>query len=84
MVAGPFDPETGELTPREPSLDLVSLCRELNARGAAYIVVDGFAIRAAGYARVTSDVDFVIDPALDNAAKVFAALATLPDGCVRE
>ncbi|HEY8900975.1 MAG TPA: nucleotidyltransferase [Chthoniobacterales bacterium] len=85
MANGPHDPETGELIPREPSLeDLVALCRELNARDAAYVVVGGFAIRAAGYSRNTQDVDLVIDATLENEAKVFAALATLPDGCVRE
>lgn len=85
MADGPFDPETGELIPREPSLeDLVALCRELNVRGASYLVVGGFAIRAAGYPRTTHDVDLVIDPGLENEARVFAALETLPDGCVRE
>lgn len=80
-----FDPETGELIPRVPKLeDLVALCRELNARRAAYVVVGGFAIYAAGLARNTGDVDLVIDPSLENEAKVFDALATLPDGCVRE
>lgn len=85
MDDGPFDPETGELVPREPSLeDLVALCRELNQRSADYVVVGGFAIRAAGLMRHTNDVDILMDPALVNEAKVFAALATLPDGCVRE
>jgi hypothetical protein len=29
MADGPFDPETGELIPRDPSVEnLVSLCRE--------------------------------------------------------
>ncbi len=85
MADGPFDPETGELTSRDPSLeDLVSLCRELNARGASYLVVGGFAIRAVGYDRPTKDVDLVVDADLRNEALVFDALATLPDGCVRE
>lgn len=73
------------LTPREPSVeDVVALCRELNARGARYLVVGGFAIRQAGYGRNTSDIDLLVDPSLENEAKIFAALATLPDGCVRE
>jgi hypothetical protein len=39
MADGPFDPETGELIPRDPSVeDLVSLCRELHAQGAKLIV----------------------------------------------
>ena len=29
--------------------DVVALCRELNQRGARYVVVGGFAILAAGY-----------------------------------
>ncbi len=74
-----------ELTPREPSVeDVVNICRELNARGASYMVVGGFAVRQAGYSRTTSDIDLLVDPAPENEAKVFEALATLPDGCVRE
>ena len=37
------------LEPREPKLeDLVSLCRELNKQQARYVVIGGFAMRAAG------------------------------------
>jgi hypothetical protein len=85
VADGPFDPETGELIPKPPEReDLVALCRELNERGARYVVVGGFAIIVAGLPRTTGDVDLVIDASLENEAKVFAALATLPDGCVRE
>lgn len=85
MADGPFDPETGELTPREPTLeDLVGLCRELCARGARFLVVGGFAIRASGLARNTGDVDLLIEASPENERRVFDALATLPDGCVRE
>lgn len=85
MADGPFDPETGELIPREPALqDLVELCRELNARGAEYLVVGGFAIRALGLGRGTGDIDLVIDSTLANEEKVFSALETLPDQCVKE
>lgn len=41
-------------------------------------------MRAAGYARHTGDLDLVVDAALENEAKVFDALATLPDKAVRE
>jgi hypothetical protein len=64
--------------------DLVSLCRELHAQGAKFIVVGGFSIRAAGYGRHTTDIDILIDADLENEARVYEALATLPDGCVRE
>lgn len=85
MADGPFDPDTGELVPRDPSLeDLVNLCRELNSRGAKYVVVGGFAVRAAGYSRHTGDVDLIIGTDLDNEAKVFTALESLPDQCVKE
>lgn len=39
--------------------DLVALCRELNQRGAKYVVVVGFAIIAAGFPRFTGDVDLM-------------------------
>lgn len=85
MVDGPHSPETSELTSRAPERsDIVNLCRELNERGARYLVIGGFAIIAAGYARTTGDVDLLIDADLDNEAKVFKALETLPDKCVKE
>ena len=60
MAHGPFDPETGELIPRDPSVeDQISLCRQLLARGAIFMVVGGFSIRAAGYRRHTGDIEFL-------------------------
>lgn len=74
-----------ELTSRQPSVeDLVNLCRELNARGARYVVVGGFAVRSAGYIRETGDVDLLVDTALANESRIFAALESLPDKAVRE
>ena len=64
--------------------DLAGLCRELNQRGAKYVVVGGWAIIAAGLPRVTTDVDLMVAADLENEAKVFSALATLPDNAVRE
>lgn len=79
------DGASGELASREPSVeDVVEICRELNARGARYIVVGGFAIRQAGYPRTTIDIDLLVDPELENETKVFDALAILPDGAVKE
>ena len=74
-----------ELTCREPTVeDLRELCRALNDRGAKYVVVGGFAIRAAGYIRSTMDVDVIIAADHENQARVFAALATLPDHAASE
>jgi hypothetical protein len=71
------------LESREPSVeDLVDLCRELNAHGARYLVVGGFAVRAAGYIRSTMDVDLIIDTEPENEARVFEALRSLPDRAV--
>ena len=85
------DPEFGgsssqeALEPREPSTeDLVDLCGHLNQLGAKYIVIGGFAIKAAGYIRSTMDVDLIIETSLSNEAKVYQALETLPDQAVKE
>ena len=64
--------------------DLAKLCRELNQRGAKYVVVGDFAIISAGMPRLTTDVDLMVAADLENEAKVFAALSTLPDNAVRE
>jgi hypothetical protein len=72
-------------TGRMPTLeDLVEICRELNSRGTNYVVVGGFAIRVAGYMRETMDMDFLVDPSLENEAKVCKALEILPDKAVLE
>lgn len=78
-------PAPEELEPREPTLeDLRDLCRELNRQAARYVVIGGFAIRAAGYNRRTMDVDLIVAQDSENEARVYAALATLPDNAVRE
>lgn len=64
--------------------DLVNLCRELNVRGAKYIVIGGFAIIAAGLPRTTADIDLLVADDLANEAKVYSGLSTLPDNAVRE
>lgn len=78
-------PPAEELTTRVPEeADLVALCRKLNELGAKYVVIGGFAIIVAGFARTTADVDLLIDTSLENEALVFKALEILPDKAVRE
>src|SRR5262245_56178471 len=78
-------PSDHELESREPTLeDLRDLCRALNERGARYVVIGGFAIRAAGYNRRTMDIDLLVASDADNEPRVFDALATLLDQAVRE
>ncbi|MBI1177386.1 hypothetical protein GC207_08095 [bacterium] len=74
---------TEPLKSREPSLeDLLELCRHLNAAGARYVVVGGWAIRNAGYARHTVDIDLIIDASIENENRVRRALENLPDRAV--
>ncbi len=73
------------LESREPTVeDLVRLCAQLNSVGARYMVIGGFAMRAAGYDRRTMDIDLLIDAEVTNEAKVYAALAYLPDNAASE
>ena len=73
------------LEPRTPAVeDLVDLCRILNELGALYVVVGGFAVRGAGYIRETMDIDLIMDASLENEAKVYRALESLPDQAVKE
>jgi phosphoserine phosphatase len=68
------------LASREPTVeDLRDLCRELNQRGAKYVVMGGFAMLAANYNRRTMHVDLLVAADLENEAKVYSALSTLPD-----
>ena len=76
---------SSELISRPPQReDVVGLCRELNRLGAKYVVIGGLAVIEAGYPRTTGDIDLLVDPALENEAKIFDALATLPVSCVRD
>jgi hypothetical protein len=79
------DRPSNELEPREPTVeDLRDLCRELNLRGAKYVVVGGFAIRAANYIRRTMDVDLIVAADAENEARIYSALSTLSDNAARE
>src|SRR5215211_4022549 len=74
-----------QFTTRIPEeADLVALCRTLNDLGARYIVIGGFAIILAGFARATAHVDLLIDTSLDSEALVYKALEILPDKAVRD
>ena len=74
--------------PRPPRIpdsgDLVALCRELNARGARYVVIGGLAMAQQGLVRATEDVDLLIERSRENQRKVRDALEILPDRAVRE
>ena len=70
---------------RPPTLaDLLLLCRSLNAQGARYLVIGGFAVNQHGFTRATMDIDLLVDGARENQVKVKKSREVLPDKAVRE
>ena len=77
--------DNGDLGCRPPlDGDLAEVCRILNEQGAEYLVIGGFAIIHAGYGRFTEDIDLIIETSLENEAKAYRALESLPDQAVKE
>jgi hypothetical protein len=65
---------------RAPEIeDLVELCRSLNAAGARYVLIGGFAVILHGYVRATKDIDLLVDASTANIRAVKSALSSLPD-----
>ena len=78
-------PDHDALECREPTLeDLVEVCRHLNEAGARYVVVGGFAIRAAGWPRQTMNIDLLVLTGVENEQLVKTALRFLPDKAIDE
>jgi hypothetical protein len=70
---------------RAPTLeDLAGLCRALNEAKARYVVVGGFAMRAAGFQRNTMDVDLLVETGVENETRVIKGMMSLPDKVARE
>lgn len=79
------EPEPEREVTRVPTdADLVSLARELNRLGVAYVVVGGFAINRLGLVRATEDIDLLIARDRANQVLVKQALEILPDRAIRE
>jgi hypothetical protein len=78
-------PESGREVTRVPTdADLVSLARELNRLGVAYVVIGGFAINRLGFVRATEDIDLLIARDKTNQSLVKKALEILPDRAIKE
>lgn len=60
------------------------ICAKLNAVGAKYALIGGFAINYYGYPRATQDIDFLVDNSEENIIKIRNALSHLPDGASKE
>lgn len=79
------EPEPEREVTRVPNdADLVSLARELNRLGVAYVVIGGFAINRLGFVRATEDIDLLIARDRANQTLVKQALDILPDRAIRE
>lgn len=63
---------------------VAQVCRLLNAQEARYVVVGATAMQLWGTTRATRDIDILIEPTLENAQRVIAALAHLPFGIAAE
>ncbi|HVH99103.1 MAG TPA: hypothetical protein VM869_10345 [Enhygromyxa sp.] len=55
--------------------DFLDLLIELSAANARFMVVGGYAVGVHGHPRATKDLDIWVEPTLDNATRVIAALA---------
>lgn len=79
------DPQPPEETTRPPCLeDILFICKQLNAAQADYIIIGGLAIFELGLARMTEDIDLLVDSDPDNVMRIKKALACLPDNAVRD
>jgi hypothetical protein len=54
--------------------DFLDLLIELSAANARFMVVGGYAVGVHGYVRATKDLDVWVEPSMDNAKRVMAAL----------
>ena len=64
--------------------DLARICRSLNASGARYLLIGGFAVIAHGAGRFTKDIDLLIDDQAENVALVRRALSILTDNAAAD
>jgi len=63
---------------------LAEVCAVLNEHDVRYVLVGASAMQMWGTTRATQDVDVLIDPTLQNAERLLAALSTLGFGLARE
>lgn len=64
--------------------DLLKVIRALNAEGADYLLVGGYALYAHGYQRATTDIDILVPPTPESGYRVKRALLLLPEQVARD
>jgi len=62
---------------------VAEVCAALNREAANYVLVGATAVQLWGHARATRDVDILIEPTVENARRVLAALGTIGFGAAR-
>jgi hypothetical protein len=77
------DDDTARARAPEPQ-DLARICAALNQAQARYVLIGGFAMIAHGAGRFTKDIDFLVDDAPENVARVKQGLAVLEDNAAAE
>ena len=70
------------MTPYETRVGEV--CARLNHHKSKYVVVGATALQLWGYTRATRDIDILIEPTIENARRVLAALAETGFGFAKE
>ena len=78
------DPDDAAYARAPEPEDLVRICRALNDAGAQYVLIGGFAVVAHGASRFTKDIDFLIDDAPANVARVKQGLSILADNAAAD
>ena len=63
---------------------LATVAAGLKEAGADYVLIGAMAMQLWGTTRATRDIDILIDPTVDNARRVLAALSRLDFGLARE
>ena len=80
MAAG----EDGAYVRVPEAADVARICRALNAAGARYLLIGGFAVIAHGLGRPTKDIDLLVDDSSENVARIKEGLAVLADNAASE
>lgn len=78
-------PDEAEGTARPASVDdLKLLLGALDENGVDYLLIGGYALYALGYQRGTVDIDIVVQPTVEQGARVRHALLMLPEGVAKD
>ena len=64
--------------------DFKTLVTSLNAQGADYLLIGGYALFAHGYHRATTDIDVLVPATREAGIKIRAALMALPDQAAKD